>query len=184
MGRIPSRRSRFRGTRGPDDTLRRRWISTHPRATAGSLWERAARPVEVELPAVATLGRESVLERVRAAERVLDPLLTHELQCAPLGETEALAERDSALERVALGRRLVGLTPHVPRLVGEYGDGPSRANAVRLVLEREVVEVVADLGSDDREITADGRHSVGVLDRSDVVARFVAADGDGLACDP
>ena len=79
-----------------------------------SLGKRAARPVEVELPAVATLCREPVLERVRAAERVLDPLLAHELQCATVGETEALSERDSALKRVALGRRLVGFAPQMP----------------------------------------------------------------------
>ena len=62
----------------------------------------------------------------------------------------------------------------------ENGDRTTGTTPGRLALEREAVEVVADLGSDDREVASHHSDTVGVLDGADVVSRLVAANGDRL----
>ncbi len=64
----------------------------------------------------------------------------------------------------------------MPCLVGEHGDRPSRPTSGRLVLEGEPIEVVADLRSQDRQLSANESDAVGVLHGADVVTRLVATD--------
>src|SRR5688572_19158216 len=71
----------------------------------------------------------------------------------------------------------------MPRLVREHGNRPARAAPGHIAVEGQAVEVMADLGSQDREIPVQGRDAVGVLDGTDVVACFVATDRDGLLGD-
>ena len=58
--------------------------------------------------------------------------------------------------------------------------GPTSHDLVR---EGEPIEVEAHLGRDDGELTAHGRHSIGVLNGTDVVPRLVAPNLDGLPRD-
>ena len=58
--------------------------------------------------AVAALARDEVVERGAGEGRVVSELLSHHPRRRALGKAEALAERDAALEGVAVGHALVG----------------------------------------------------------------------------
>ncbi len=66
----------------------------------------------------------------------------------------------------------------------ENRDRPAGTTPGRLVLERKPIEIEADLRSEHREVAADRRDTVGVLNGADVVAGLVAADRDRLVRDP
>ena len=114
---------------------------------------------------------------------VFGQLLAHHLPRGARGEAEAPAEVDAGLKRVALGRPLVALTAQVPRLVREHGQRARRSARRDLALERQPVEIEAALGREVRDVAADERDTVGVLDGPDAAACLVAADGDGLPRD-
>ena len=71
----------------------------------------------------------------------------------------------------------------MPCLVREHRDRTSGAAPRHVVVEREPVQVVADLGRHDRQVASDGCDTVRVLHGTDVVAGLVTADRDGLARD-
>ena len=91
---------------------------------------------------------------------------------------------DAALEAVAVRQALVALAPQVPRLVAEHGDRARRSRErLHPVLDRELVERVADRRRQVRLAAADLREAVRVLDEADVVAALVARDRGRMARD-
>ena len=116
---------------------------------------------------------------------VLRQLLAHHPRRRPRREAEPLAQRDPALERVAVGHALVVLAAEVPRLVREHGDrARGLAERALVALEREPVEPVADLRRQEGVRAADLGDAVRVLDDPDRLALAVAADPRVVAGDP
>ena len=111
----------------------------------------------------------------RASPRVRRELLAHHrVRGAPL-EAQVDADLHPALEPVAVGEPLVPDAAEVLRLVPEDGDRAGRARErLHPVLERELVERVADPGHQVRPVAADEREAVGVLGEADVLAARVA----------
>src|SRR6187200_2297768 len=127
---------------------------------------------------------DPVLHVQSGVGRVRRELLAHHRARRFLREAEVNADLDAALVAVAVGQALVAHAPEVPRLVPEDGERAGRLRERRrAVLDRELVERVADRRRQVGALAADEGEAVRVLDDADVLAARVTADLRRMACD-
>ena len=151
---------------------------------ASPLRESARLGVEVELAAVAALGRHEVGGRGTRDARVVGELLAHHARRRALRESEAPSQRDAALERVAVRHALVADPAQVPRLVRQHCDRAGRLGERALVaLVGQAMQAIADGRRQERLRPADFGDTLGVLDDADGLAPRVAADVRAVAGD-
>ena len=116
---------------------------------------------------------------------VVGELLAHHPSRRAFRQTQPPAERNAALEAVAVRDSLVRLAVEVPRLMGEHGDRTrGLAERALVVLVLEPVEPVADVGRQVGVPAADLGDPVGVLDDADRLASGVAVNDRCVPGDP